>query len=241
MPFDSEHRAAEAAALAAAAFIRSHAGGLSMRRPPRQGRPRPRVVRRRGRAADRPRRARARRSPTTRSWARRGRTRAPTSTAAASGSSTPSTGRPTSSHNVPPYAVSIGLRVDGVGEVGVVLDVASGELFSATRGAGLTVDGAPASVSDTARLDDALIATGFPYRDFRCDGRLPRDGRGADALDARAPPPRRRRRRPRVDGGRAGSTGSSRPASRRGTWPRAPCWSRPPAGRSPASGTAPTP
>ena len=73
-------------------------------------------------------------------------------------------------HGVPPYAVSIGLRVDGAGVVGVVLDVASGELFSAARGAGLTVDGAPATVSGTARLDDALVATGVPFRDYRWAG-----------------------------------------------------------------------
>ena len=70
-------------------------------------------------------------------------------------------------HGVPPYAVSIGLRVDGVGVVGVVLDVASGELFSAARGEGLTVDGEAGAVSDTARLDDALVATGIPFRDYR--------------------------------------------------------------------------
>ncbi len=70
-------------------------------------------------------------------------------------------------HGVPPYAVSIGLRVDGRGAVGVVLDVASGELFSAARGDGLTVSGEPARVSETDRLDDALLATGFPFRDYR--------------------------------------------------------------------------
>lgn len=70
-------------------------------------------------------------------------------------------------HGVPPYAVSIGLREAGVGVVGVVLDVSSGELFSAAMGGGLTVDGVPARVSDTDRLDDALLATGFPFRDYR--------------------------------------------------------------------------
>ncbi len=76
-------------------------------------------------------------------------------------------------HGVPPYAVSIGLRVDGAGAVGVVLEVSSGELFSAARGDGLTVDGRPAAVSATDRLDDALVATGFPFRDYRyVDGYL---------------------------------------------------------------------
>jgi len=69
-------------------------------------------------------------------------------------------------HGVPPYAVSVGLRVDGRAAVGVVLDVSSGTLFSAADGA-LAVDGVPARVSETAALDDALVATGVPFRDYR--------------------------------------------------------------------------
>lgn len=67
---------------------------------------------------------------------------------------------------VPPYAVSVGLHVDAVGTVGVVLDVSSGELFAATRGEGLTLNGEPARVSETDSLDAALLATGFPFRDY---------------------------------------------------------------------------
>src|SRR5690606_5861738 len=68
---------------------------------------------------------------------------------------------------VPPYAVSIALQ-DGADLVlGVVLDVSHGELFSAVRGQGLRLDGRPAAVSDTATLDAGLIATGFPFRDYR--------------------------------------------------------------------------
>lgn len=77
------------------------------------------------------------------------------------------------SHGVPPYAVSIGLRENGRGVVGVVLDVSSGECFVGSAGDGLTVDGHPATVSETTRLDDALIATGVPFRDYRyVDGYL---------------------------------------------------------------------
>lgn len=76
-------------------------------------------------------------------------------------------------HGVPPYAVSIGLRVDGRAAVGVVLDVAAGTMFSAVVGDGLLVDGQPAQVSDTDALDEALVATGFPFRDYRwADGYL---------------------------------------------------------------------
>lgn len=76
-------------------------------------------------------------------------------------------------HGVPPYAVSIGLQEDGVGVLGVILEVSSGELFVGERGVGLTVDGVATDVSETRQLDDALIATGFPFRDYRyVDGYL---------------------------------------------------------------------
>ncbi|PAP78240.1 inositol monophosphatase family protein [Rubrivirga marina] len=172
MPFDPERRAAEAAARAAAAFIRPHAGGLS--------------------ADD----LRAKGVHDLVSFVDEGAQRIvldalceafPDDTLVGEEGEDegvdldrgrvwivdPLDGTTNFAHGVPPYAVSIGLRVDGVGEVGVVLDVASGELFSAVRGAGLTLDGARASVSDTARLDDALVATGFPFRDYRwMDGYL---------------------------------------------------------------------
>lgn len=69
-------------------------------------------------------------------------------------------------HGVPPYAVSIALEVGQESVVGVVLDVARGELFTAVRGGGLRVNGAPAQVAATRALDGALLATGFPYRTF---------------------------------------------------------------------------
>ncbi len=69
-------------------------------------------------------------------------------------------------HGVPPYAVSIALRDGGELAVGVVLDAASGELFTAVRGGGLHVNGEVRRVSDTARLKDGLITTGFPYREL---------------------------------------------------------------------------
>ena len=76
-------------------------------------------------------------------------------------------------HGVPPYAVSIGLQEDGVGVLGVILEVTSGELFVGVRGKGLSVNGVPTQVSETRQLDDALIATGFPFRDYRyVDGYL---------------------------------------------------------------------
>ena len=67
---------------------------------------------------------------------------------------------------VPPYAVSVGL-VDGARPVvGVVHELTRGEVFTAVRGGGLRLDGAPAGVSAVDDLPGTLLATGFPYRTF---------------------------------------------------------------------------
>ncbi len=66
-------------------------------------------------------------------------------------------------HGFPYYCVSVALEVDGVVEVGVVLDSAHGELFAATRGGGATVDGVPMAVSGEDRIRRAMLATGFAY------------------------------------------------------------------------------
>ncbi len=67
-------------------------------------------------------------------------------------------------HGFPVYCTSIALEVDGQVVVGVVLDTARGERFSATLGGGATRDGAPIHVSPTTTVQEAMLATGFPYR-----------------------------------------------------------------------------
>ncbi|MGB3544137.1 inositol monophosphatase family protein, partial [Rubrivirga sp.] len=146
--FESERRVAESAARAAADFIRPHAGGLEVSALQTKGVhdyvtfvdegsqrivlealaaafPDDRLVGEEGASADLD-------LDTGRVWI-----------------VDPLDGTTNFSHGVPPYAVSIGLRVEGDGAVGVVLDVSSGELFSAARGRGLEVDGRPARVSST--------------------------------------------------------------------------------------------
>lgn len=66
-------------------------------------------------------------------------------------------------HGFPFYACSLALEVDGRSVVGVVLDVPRDRWFTARRGGGASLDGAPLRVSSTARLSDALVCTGFPY------------------------------------------------------------------------------
>ena len=67
-------------------------------------------------------------------------------------------------NGIPPYAVSIGLQEKDDMVVGVVLDVARGELYKAVKGRVLYVNGRPAHVSTAPTLDESVLTTGFPYR-----------------------------------------------------------------------------
>jgi myo-inositol-1(or 4)-monophosphatase len=66
-------------------------------------------------------------------------------------------------HAFPFYCVSIALEIDGTVQVGVVLDSARGELFSATRGGGAYLNGTPIEVSRRRAVAQAMLATGFAY------------------------------------------------------------------------------
>jgi len=66
-------------------------------------------------------------------------------------------------YGLPQWAVSIGVEVDGVTEVGVVFDPAKDELWTAVRGGGSSLNGAPLRCTDQADLSQALVATGFGY------------------------------------------------------------------------------
>jgi myo-inositol-1(or 4)-monophosphatase len=67
-------------------------------------------------------------------------------------------------HGFPWYAVSIGATFDGEVVAGVVLNVPTGERFSATLGGGAWRDGEPARVSRTVEPSRALVGTGFPFK-----------------------------------------------------------------------------
>jgi myo-inositol-1(or 4)-monophosphatase len=66
-------------------------------------------------------------------------------------------------HGFPIFAVSVAIQKRGETVLGVIYDPLRDELFAAEKGAGATRNGEPIHVSDTARLQDALLATGFPY------------------------------------------------------------------------------
>jgi myo-inositol-1(or 4)-monophosphatase len=66
-------------------------------------------------------------------------------------------------YDIPTYAVSIAVEVDGQTVAGVVVDAPKGEVFTATLGGGAYLDGRPIRVSDCADLGKALVGTGFGY------------------------------------------------------------------------------
>jgi myo-inositol-1(or 4)-monophosphatase len=65
-------------------------------------------------------------------------------------------------HDLPFYCVSIGLQVAGELVVGVVLEPSRRELFRAARGLGAWLGEQRLMTSRASRLDEALLATGFP-------------------------------------------------------------------------------
>jgi len=68
-------------------------------------------------------------------------------------------------HGFPQYCVSIALLHKGAASQAVVFDPNRNELFTATRGSGAYLNDRRIRVSKTDRLDDALIGTGFPFRE----------------------------------------------------------------------------
>lgn len=69
-------------------------------------------------------------------------------------------------HGFPQYAVSIALARRGVPEHAVIFDPVSNELFTASRGRGAYMNDRRIRVSRCLRLADALLGTGFPFRQF---------------------------------------------------------------------------
>jgi myo-inositol-1(or 4)-monophosphatase len=67
-------------------------------------------------------------------------------------------------HGFPVWGVSLALAERGQVQVGVTYDPLRDDLFWAERGSGAWRNGARLRVSDTARLRDALVATGFAYK-----------------------------------------------------------------------------
>jgi len=69
-------------------------------------------------------------------------------------------------HGFPQYCVSIGLEHRGVLTQGVVYDPGKNELFTASRGRGAFLDDRRMRVSKCTQLKDALVGTGFPFKEL---------------------------------------------------------------------------
>jgi myo-inositol-1(or 4)-monophosphatase len=66
---------------------------------------------------------------------------------------------------LPFFCASLALEIGGVVEVAAVYQPTHAELFTAVRGEGAWLNGVALAVSDTVRLSNALIGTGFPHNE----------------------------------------------------------------------------
>lgn len=69
-------------------------------------------------------------------------------------------------HGLPLYTVSVALKHQGELVMGCVAEPNLRETFSAILGSGAKLNGEKLQVSKTRNLENALLATGFPYQDF---------------------------------------------------------------------------
>jgi myo-inositol-1(or 4)-monophosphatase len=69
-------------------------------------------------------------------------------------------------HGFPQYCVSIAVQQAGKIAHAVVYDPSKNELFTASRGRGAFLDDRRIRVSRCRRLDEALIGTGFPFKEL---------------------------------------------------------------------------
>ena len=69
-------------------------------------------------------------------------------------------------HGFPQYCVSIGVQHRGATAHAVVYDPARNELFTASKGRGAYLDDRRIRVSKCLQLRDALVGTGFPFKEM---------------------------------------------------------------------------
>jgi len=69
-------------------------------------------------------------------------------------------------HGLSPFAVSLALMEQDKVILGVVYEASLKECFWATENGGAFLNGNPIKVTATQKVNDSLIATGFPYYDY---------------------------------------------------------------------------
>ena len=67
-------------------------------------------------------------------------------------------------HGFPMFGVSLALELDGEPVLGIVYDPLRDEMFAAEKGGGAFLNNKQIHVSGVSRLEEALVATGFPSR-----------------------------------------------------------------------------
>lgn len=66
-------------------------------------------------------------------------------------------------HKLGLFAISIAFALNGNIVVGVILNPVTGELFTAIKDKGATLNGRPIKVSNVDKVSESLLVTGFPY------------------------------------------------------------------------------
>ena len=69
-------------------------------------------------------------------------------------------------HGFPQYCVSIALQHRGATAHGVIYDPSKNELFTASRGHGAYLDDRRIRVTKCSQFKDALVGTGFPFKEL---------------------------------------------------------------------------
>lgn len=69
-------------------------------------------------------------------------------------------------HGIPAFCISIALRKRGEIILGIVHEINRDEQFYALKGRGAYLNENPIRVTDTKKLVDSVLATGFPYDNF---------------------------------------------------------------------------
>lgn len=70
-------------------------------------------------------------------------------------------------HGIPTYSISIALQCDNELVLGVVYEINRDECFSAWKNGGAYLNGKRISVSKVLRIENTLLATGYPYYEFQ--------------------------------------------------------------------------
>jgi len=70
---------------------------------------------------------------------------------------------------IPHFSISIALKIENVIKIGLVYNVMQEDLYYAIRGEGAYLNEQKISVGSVEKLDEAVIATGFPYDKSKID------------------------------------------------------------------------